>query len=213
MASWGARGGRRAGLLPYRPERRSAEEWSAAYAAGALDAYAGLDELARYSVIVGYVRWVASEMPARVPSVLDVGCGSGLLRRRLEGTPFSEYVGIDLSDSAIEVAGGFAFDRSRFVVGDAGTMDLGEFDIVVLNEVLYYSADPRAFLERVRALVREGGVVVVSMWRHPADRRLWKIVDATLHIVDRVEVCNRANTVNPRGWIVAACRPSSRARP
>jgi 2-polyprenyl-3-methyl-5-hydroxy-6-metoxy-1,4-benzoquinol methylase len=198
--------GRRLGLLSYRPERRTSAEWSTAYGAGSLAYYEQLDELGRYSAIVGYVGWIASTLePSRAPSVLDVGCGSGLLRRRLAGLDLSEYVGIDLSDAAIEAARSESFAHSRFVVGDVATEALGEFDVVVLNEVLYYAADAQVFLRRIDELVREGGFVVVSMWRHPGDQRLWKTVEDALHVVDRVEIRNRANAMNGRGWIVALC--------
>lgn len=198
--------GRRLGVLPYRPEHRTSNEWSVAYRAGALDYYAQLDELARYSVIAGYLGWAASEQVTNAPSVLDIGCGSGVLRRRLEGIPFSEYVGIDLSDTAIEAARQEGFSRSRFLVGDVTTTELGLFDVVVLNEVLYYASDAPAFLQHVAKLLRDGGIALVSMWRHPGDRALWRSVDAAFRAVDRVEIRNRANPVNKHGWIVACYR-------
>ncbi|HEV7523543.1 MAG TPA: class I SAM-dependent methyltransferase, partial [Acidimicrobiia bacterium] len=116
--------------------------------------------------------------------------------------------GIDLSGAAIESARQQSFARAQFVVGDVMTADLGRsaFDVVVLNEVLYYAPDATAFLERIRALLNEDGSVVISMWRHPGDRTLWKAVDTVFRVVDRVEIRNRANSVNPRGWIVACCR-------
>jgi 2-polyprenyl-3-methyl-5-hydroxy-6-metoxy-1,4-benzoquinol methylase len=203
-AEWG----RRLGLLPYRPEERTSDEWTAAYDSGSLDYYAQLAELGRYSGIVGYIQWSASGDADSQRCVLDVGCGSGLLRRRLSDANTADYVGIDLSDAAIETARQQSFDRAQFVVGDVMTADLGRsaFDVVVLNEVLYYAPDATAFLERIRALLNEDGSVVISMWRHPGDRTLWKAVDTVFRVVDRVEIRNRANSVNPRGWIVACCR-------
>ena len=195
--------GRRLGLLPHQPERRSPGEWTAAYGAGHLDYYGRLDELGRYSVLVGYVAWFGgASVDARAPSVLDAGCGTGLLRQRLEGVPFSEYVGVDLSEVAVAAARARGDDRSRFVVGDVGALDLGPFDVVVLNEMLYYAPDAPAFLERVRALLAPGGLLLVSMWRHPGDRSLWRTVDRTFPLLDRVEIRNRANPVNRRGWWV-----------
>lgn len=204
--------GRRLGVLPYRPERRSADEWTSAYEAGHLGYYGALDELARYSVLVGYVGWFAAGR-GDPPTVLDVGCGTGLLRERLEGVPLAGYVGVDLSRAAVAAAEGRGFARSRFVVGDAATLDLGRSDVVVLNEVLYYAPDPAAFLRRVRDLVAPDGLVLVSMWRHPGDRSLWRTVDRLLPILDRVEVRDPANAVNPRGWWVAACRPGPEPDP
>ena len=195
--------GRRLGLLPYEPERWTVEQWNAAYDAGHLGYYGGLDELARYSVVVGYVGWFGSAVGGTQPRVLDVGCGIGLLRRRLEGAPFSEYVGVDLSTRAIEAAESQGFAKSRFVVGDISTLELGGFDIVVLNEVLYYVCDASAFLDQVKPLLGGQSLLVVSMWRHAGDRALWRTADSKFPIVDRVEVRNRANSVNPRGWLIA----------
>lgn len=198
--------GRRLGLLPHRPERWTTEQWTAAYGAGQLRYYAELEELARYSVIIGYIAWAAGANPGRPPTLLDVGCGTGLLRERLEGVAFSSYVGIDLSDTAIERAASVGHDRSRFVVGDATALDLGRFDVVVLNEVLYYAPDPGALLRRVEGALAPGGVLVVSMWRHPGDRSLWREVDRALPTLDRVHLRNPSNRINPRGWWVSAHR-------
>jgi 2-polyprenyl-3-methyl-5-hydroxy-6-metoxy-1,4-benzoquinol methylase len=213
VAEWADAWGRRLGVLPYRPERRTSAQWSAEYDAGALDYYGRLDELARYSVIVGYVGWLVAEAPPSSSTLLDVGCGSGLLRRHLERVPLSEYVGIDLSEAAIRAAREQDFTRSRFVVGDVGTTaERGPFDIVVLNEVLYYAPDTAAFLEQLRSMLTDRGALVVSVWRHPGDRRLWQRVVDAFEVVDRVEVRNRANPVNARGWIVACCRAGSGQR-
>ncbi len=60
----------------------------------------------------------------------------------------------------------------------------------------------------VAELLAPGGFVVLSVWRHPGDQSLWRIVDNAFPVLARVEVRNRANAVNPRGWIVACCRPA-----
>lgn len=197
--------GRQLGVLPYQPEERSAQEWSAAYGAGDLGYYGRLDELGRYSVIVGYVGWAHTGGSGGPPSVCDVGCGTGLLRERLDGVPFSSYVGVDLSSAAISAASSREHPRSRFVVGDAAALELGRFDVVVLNEVLYYAPDAAAFLERMRTMLSPDGLLLVSMWRHPGDRTLWRTVDEAFPILDRVEVRNPGNPVNRRGWTVALC--------
>ncbi|MFN2607335.1 MAG: trans-aconitate 2-methyltransferase [Acidimicrobiales bacterium] len=202
--------GRRLGVLAYRPERWTTEQWDAAHAAGSLGYYGGLGELARYSVIAGYVAWFAAERPDRPPTVLDVGCGAGLLRRHLEGAPFAEYVGVDLSGAAIQAATTGMHARSRFVKGDIAELDLGRFDVVVLNEVLYYAPDARVFLQRARSALHADGLLVVSMWRHPRDRSLWRILDEAFSLVDRVAVRNRANPVNRRGWWIGCYRAAGR---
>lgn len=205
---WAAGMARSLGVLPYQPEHWTTRRWAASYASGCLDYYGYLDELARYSVLVGYLGWIAGRMPDRLPSVLDIGCGTGLLRERLNVAAFSTYVGVDLSETAIAQAQARAHPRSSFLVGDVTALDLDRFDVVVLNEVLYYAPDTGVFLGHLRGLLGPQGFLLVSMWRHPGDRTLWRTVADTFPIVDRVQVRNRGNAVNARGWMIACCQDS-----
>ena len=199
--------GRRLGVLPHQPERWSAEQWTDAYGSGQLEYYGTLDELARYSLLAGYVGFFFPAGADRTPArVLDVGCGTGLLRARLDGTGVGEYVGVDLSPTAVEAAERRHLPRSRFVVGDVAGLDLGRFDVVVLNEMLYYVDEVESFLGRLGRLLEPSGLLLVSMWRHPGDRSLWRTVDDAFPLVDRVEARNRANETNDRGWIVSCHR-------
>jgi 2-polyprenyl-3-methyl-5-hydroxy-6-metoxy-1,4-benzoquinol methylase len=199
--------GRRLGVLPHQPERWSTEQWTDAYGSGQLEYYGTLDELARYSLLVGYVGFFFPSGPERTePRVLDVGCGTGLLRTRLEGIGVGDYVGVDLSPPAVEVAERRRLPRSRFLVGDVAALDLGRFDVVVLNEMLYYVEEVDGLLTRLGELLEPSGLLLVSMWRHPGDRSLWRTVDERFPLVDRVEARNRGNEINPRGWIVSCHR-------
>jgi hypothetical protein len=79
--------------------------------------------------------------------------------------------------------------------------------------MLYYVADSSAFLARMRAVVQPDGLLVVSMWRHPGDRALWSKVDREFPLLDRVEVRNRQNLVNPKGWLIASYRAGATGAP
>ena len=206
--------GRRLGVLPHQPERWSTEEWTDAYGSGQHEYYGTLDELARYSLLVGYVGFFFPPGQDRTPPrLLDVGCGTGLLRARLEGSAVGDYVGVDLSPTAVEAAERRRFARARFVVGDVATLDLGRFDVVVLNEMLYYVEDVDGFLGRLGDLLEPSGLLLVSMWRHPGDRSLWRTLDERFPLVDRVEARNRDNEINPRGWLVSCHRRLPEAPP
>jgi 2-polyprenyl-6-hydroxyphenyl methylase/3-demethylubiquinone-9 3-methyltransferase len=193
--------GLRAGLVRYRPGTWSDARWDEWYRGGASERYGRLDELARYSLIVGYVAWFGPR-----PSVLDVGCGEGLLRRRLPAESFSRYVGVDPVAPAIEAARALEDPRTTFVLGDVLTAELAPADVVVCNEVLNLVPDPRALTDRLVELVRPGGVLLTSLWRHPGDRQLWRLLDRRFDPVDRVVARNPANDVAARGWTVAAHR-------
>ncbi len=186
------------GLLPYRPERHPPERFEAGYRTGDFEYYAQLDEMPRYGVLLGYVTYFGD-----VPDVLDIGCGRGLLRIRLPEDAFRSYVGVDLAGAAIDAARALEDGRTRFVHGDARTLDLPHADVVVLNEVLYYLDDADAFLTLVAGWLRPGGRVLTSMWRHPGDAQLWRIVDERFELVDRVHVRSERNTLSPHGWRVA----------
>src|SRR4029077_21163202 len=101
------RGRRSDGLL------QSAQTWAAQYAAGRWDFLAQLSELSRFSVLAGYVHQLKPG-----GAVLDVGCGQGVLLRRLPSSSYSRYVGIDLSASAISVAQRQQPERTSFFAAD-----------------------------------------------------------------------------------------------
>ena len=191
----------RAGVVEYRPSVWDARRWETAYGSGALDYFGGLDERARYSVLVGYLGWLteAGERPA----IVDVGCGPALLRTRTPDEWIGRYVGVDPTEAAIEQARRLELERSTFVVGTAADVrDDGPFDVVVCNEVLEMVDDAGALVDDLRALLRPGGHVLTSIWRHPGDHLLWRALDDRLQRVDRVHVRNERNPIGRRGWLV-----------
>jgi 2-polyprenyl-3-methyl-5-hydroxy-6-metoxy-1,4-benzoquinol methylase len=157
VARWlkllGDRGRRSDGLL------QSAQTWEAQYAAGRWDYLAELSELARFSVLAGYICHLKPG-----GTVLDTGCGQGVLLRRLPASCYSRYVGIDLSGSAISVAQEHANERSTFLAADCEEYSPAEqFDVIVFNEVLCCLSDPLRTVERYARSLKPGGVLLVSL--------------------------------------------------
>lgn len=197
-----------AGVLSYRPPAWEEADIEAHYASGAFDYFADLEEMPRYGILLGYLTFFCQR-----PRIIDVGCGAGLLRRRIGTVDFEAYLGIDPAPSSIEAAAPLADERTSFVVGDLLRTDVGTYEVAVLNEVLYMAPDPPAVLDRLFQVIEPGGLLLTSMMRHPGDRQLWKEIDARFEPVDAVRVRHETNTVARGGWRMAAHRRTEGRRP
>jgi SAM-dependent methyltransferase len=109
------------------------------------------------------------------PRVADLGCGCGAMLGRLK----TDYdgVGVDGSPHAI------AFCAQRGVHAELGQLcsDIrlprGEFDAVLLLDVLEHLEDDRPSVEHAATLLRPGGIMICTS---PAYQWLWSYWD-TLH--------------------------------
>ena len=94
--------------------------------------------------------------------VLDVGCSSGYLARRLVERG-ATVVGIDSDESAAAEARGVC---EEVLVGDVESIELpfpdSSFDVVLCGDLIEHLRDPEAFLVRVRPLLRPGGKLVLT---------------------------------------------------
>jgi SAM-dependent methyltransferase len=108
-----------------------------------------------------YHRLIPRCAPPPYRRVLDVGCGEGLLTRRL--APLAEHVaGIDLSAPVVERARALAdADNLTYVCGDVLATDLdGPFDLVTAFATLHHM-DLVAGLRRLKDLTAPDGTLVV----------------------------------------------------
>ncbi len=190
----------RLGLKKNRFQWPGPQAWDEGYGRGEWDYMARLDELAHYSLLTGYVRFFGGE-----PEILEVGCGPGFLRERLEGVPFARYLGIDPSRIAVDRARSLTDERTEFVCGDLLDTDVGTFDVVLCNEVLPVVPDSAWLLDRIVEVLRPQGLFLVSVYRHPGDVLEWRAVEDRFEVLDRITVRNDSPKA-PFGWQVACCR-------
>lgn len=167
----------------------SPARWDREYRSDRWSYMGALPELARYSVVVGYVRFLAEQ-----GELLDLGCGEGILQARLGGASYARYVGVDISGTALELASARADERTRFVRADVSRYEPeGRFDVIVLNEVLYYLSDPIGVLRRYQRFLKPHGALVISMFVTDETRANWRVLDAHYEVADHTRTAN-ANT-------------------
>jgi 2-polyprenyl-3-methyl-5-hydroxy-6-metoxy-1,4-benzoquinol methylase len=184
---------------------QSAQTWEAQYAAGRWDFLAQLSELARFSILAGYICHLKPG-----GAVLDTGCGQGVLLRRLPSSCYSRYVGIDVSGSAISVAQEQRIERSTFLAADCEEYSPADhFDVIVFNEVLCCLRDPLRTVERYARSLNPGGLLLVSMCTAARGSAtiLWRLKRAYA-TVDEVRVVHSGRKVS---WVCAALRPEERS--
>jgi 2-polyprenyl-6-hydroxyphenyl methylase / 3-demethylubiquinone-9 3-methyltransferase len=97
-------------------------------------------------------------------SLLDVGCGGGLIAEPMTRLGFT-VTGIDADQEAIAVAAahaaasGLAIDY-RVATAEALAASGHRFDAVLALEIIEHLADPAVFFESLRTLVGDGGAFI-----------------------------------------------------
>jgi len=95
--------------------------------------------------------------------VVDLGCGTGELSRRLaESLPGSEVVGIDSSEQMLNRADQQSTGCVRFEHGSIETAE-GQWDLVFSHAAIHWVDDHRSLIPRLLYLVRPGGQLAVQL--------------------------------------------------
>ena len=117
--------------------------------------------------------WCAA-LGRRDLAILDLGCGTGWMSERL--CAYGEVTGVDLADEILDRAR-LRLPQVRFLSGDLFSVDLPErsFDAVVALEVLPYVKDQPAFVDRLAALLKPGGILMLATANRPVLER-WSAV-------------------------------------
>jgi 2-polyprenyl-3-methyl-5-hydroxy-6-metoxy-1,4-benzoquinol methylase len=138
--------------------------------------------------------------------VLDVGCGQGVLLRRLPAAGYSKYVGVDVSASAIMVAQRQPNGRASFLACDCEEYSPAEqFDVIAFNEVLCCLRDPLLTVERYARSLRPGGLLLVSLCTAArGSATILRQLKRAYAVADEVCVTHGARKVS---WVCMALRP------
>ena len=138
------------------PARRT---WDGMYRDKEPDRYKSLEQFARYAVIEGYCK----SLP-RPFSLLEVGCGAGILLSRLDPALIAHYVGLDVSSLALDEAR-ITYPNGNFVhsYAEAFSSDANSFDVIIFNESIYYLHNLVTQFNRYLSFLTPGGHAIVSI--------------------------------------------------
>lgn len=138
------------------------------YASGGWDYQRDIVETHRYSIIHG---WIDYYMPGD-RKVLDVGCGEGILQKRMA---YTKYVGVDMNAEAIRLAQSRENDNTKFVCCPAEQFEPKEkFDVIIFNESLYYMPQPLTIVEKYREFLSTDGIMIICMFKTYLARKIWE---------------------------------------
>ena len=119
-----------------------------------------------------YVEATTRETLRRLPlnaasRVLDVGCGTGeLLRRVRANVPDAVLAGLDPVPEMLDVAREKLSGRDDLRVGYADRLpwNAGTFDVVVSCNMFHYISDPLTALREMARVLRPTGALVLTDW-------------------------------------------------
>jgi 2-polyprenyl-6-hydroxyphenyl methylase/3-demethylubiquinone-9 3-methyltransferase len=122
-------------------------------------------EYVRDRLAAHFGRDIKTRSPFAGLTLLDIGCGGGLMSEPLARLGFA-VTGIDADTTALEVARAHASAQGLTIdYRDAAAEDwVGKrrFDAVLALEVVEHAADPALFVATAAALVKPGGAFVAS---------------------------------------------------
>jgi 2-polyprenyl-6-hydroxyphenyl methylase / 3-demethylubiquinone-9 3-methyltransferase len=113
------------------------------------------------------LRYIERATPLRGASVLDVGCGGGILSEAM-AIRGAQVLGIDLSQAVLDVAELHALEATLAIqyravaAEELAAAQPDSFDLVTCMEMLEHVPDPKASLGALAKLVKPGGDVIIS---------------------------------------------------
>ena len=178
-------------IRAYQELKYNKTDWEEQYTNGYWEMLQNIREFGHYSIIAGYYQF--RNKPRHI---LDIGCGEGLLQKYLKVHTYSTYLGIDLSEIAIQKAQTLSDNNTQFIQADAETFKPEQkFGCIIFNECLYYFKDPVAVIQHYEQYLQPDGDIIISMFYTRRSKRIWQALEKKgYHFADGISISNQQNT-------------------
>lgn len=121
--------------------------------------------------------------------ILDLACGTGILTRKIaEKFPNSEIIGVDITESYLELAkkNSSLYENISYVFQDAEKLHLdSKFDCITSSYIPKY-CDAKILVKRCVEHLNQGGKIIFHDFTYPknlAHRKLWDFYFVILNFV------------------------------
>jgi len=129
------------------------------------------------------LNWINGHVPLAGKSVLDIGCGGGILAESMAQRG-ARVKGIDLSEKALKVAElhgletGIGLDYEMIAAEDLAAREPASYDVVTCMEMLEHVPEPARVVQACAALVKPGGRVFFSTLNRNPKSYLFAVIGA-----------------------------------
>ncbi|MCO4821587.1 MAG: class I SAM-dependent methyltransferase [Flavobacteriaceae bacterium] len=165
--------------------------WNRQYKSGRWANLKDNRERIRYETIIALITVHGSKNP----SILDLGCGEGVLFERMKDLDYSYSLGMDFSSVSITNAKKLELKNAEFITADAHTFEPNKtFDVIVFNEAFYYihDSEKQNVLNRMIKSLKPNGIVICSMFRESSEA--WTYFNDSLEQIEFKKVITDIDT-------------------
>jgi SAM-dependent methyltransferase len=180
--------------------------WENNYTNGQWECLRGKQEFAHYTVVAGYI-----QREKRPVSLLDIGCGEGVILHYLNLDLIKQYTGLDVAQAALDKISPRRKQDDYICSSLENYRPDRGWDVILFNEVLYYTFDPVKHLKQFETALNAGGFYVISMFRknnpfatnNRCIRRVRRhLREASYQIEDAVQVSKLYGSASWQMWLV-----------
>jgi 2-polyprenyl-3-methyl-5-hydroxy-6-metoxy-1,4-benzoquinol methylase len=149
------------------------------------------DEVARQEIMADFCMKYKSK-----PKILELGCGEGVFAKLMKNHKIAYFEGSDISDLAIENCQIYADEKTFFKAGDMNTYlpKNSLFDILCINEAIYYSPNPTNLLRRYQQFMHPDGIFVISFHEREGNKKVWENLSSNVSVIDSKTFEGKDNT-------------------